>query len=83
MLDSDFPQNYKFSDINGSISQRAKAGRVRTPVSVDGDVMARDPFGLFASPAIEIERRPDGALLLHSPVVLPPPARCIGEYLEH
>jgi len=43
----------------------------------------RDPTRLFAAPAVELERRGDGAMLLRSSQPLGPYARCVGEYLEH
>ena len=45
--------------------------------------VTRDPARLFAPPAIELERRADGAVLLRSPQPLLPYARCVGEYLVH
>jgi feruloyl-CoA synthase len=43
----------------------------------------RDPARLFAPPALEVERRTDGSLLLRSPIELGHYPRCIGEHLEH
>jgi feruloyl-CoA synthase len=37
----------------------------------------------FAPAAVVSEKRSDGSILLRSPRVLEPYARCIGEYLEH
>ncbi|MFL6652054.1 MAG: feruloyl-CoA synthase [Sulfurifustaceae bacterium] len=42
----------------------------------------RDPGRLFARPAVDAQRRPDGSWLLRSPTPLAPHARCMGEYLE-
>lgn len=41
----------------------------------------REPAQLFAPPAIELERRADGTVLLRSPQTLLPYARCVGEHL--
>lgn len=43
----------------------------------------RDPARLFARPAVSVERRADGAMLLRSPQRLESYNRCVGEYLEH
>jgi feruloyl-CoA synthase len=43
----------------------------------------RDPSQLFAHPAVKVERRSDGSVILRSPHALQPHARCIGEYLQH
>jgi feruloyl-CoA synthase len=40
-------------------------------------------MSLFATPSVSVERRPDGALILRSRVALDPPARCVGDWLEH
>lgn len=37
---------------------------------------------LFAEPAVKVEHRPDGAMVLESPMPLEPYARCVGEFLE-
>ncbi len=37
----------------------------------------------FLPARVEVERRDDGVLVLHSPEPLAPYARCLGEYLEH
>ncbi|MEW6639222.1 MAG: feruloyl-CoA synthase [Pseudomonadota bacterium] len=37
---------------------------------------------LFAPPQTQIARRPDGSMLLTSPVPLAPAARCVGDWLE-
>lgn len=42
----------------------------------------RDPMLLFASPAVVMERRDDGAILLRSMTELGNCERCIGSYLE-
>ncbi len=41
----------------------------------------RDPACLFAPPAVAVERRPDGCVVLRSPQALAPYPRAIGEYL--
>ncbi|HUH87254.1 MAG TPA: feruloyl-CoA synthase [Pusillimonas sp.] len=38
---------------------------------------------LFAEPAVKVEIRTDGAMVLENPMPLEPYARCIGEFLEH
>ena len=38
---------------------------------------------LFAEPAVKVETRADGTLVLDTPMALEPYARCVGEYLEH
>lgn len=38
---------------------------------------------LFADPAVKVETRADGVLVLDNPVSLEPYARCVGQYLEH
>ena len=43
----------------------------------------RDPARLFAPARVDIERRPDGSLILRSPEPLGAHARVLGEYLEH
>jgi feruloyl-CoA synthase len=43
----------------------------------------RDPGRLFAPPAVELERRRDGTLVLRSSLPLGRHARCLGEFLEH
>jgi feruloyl-CoA synthase len=44
--------------------------------------MARTGLLEFAPAAVNVERRPDGALVLRSPQKLMPYARCVGEWLE-
>jgi feruloyl-CoA synthase len=41
-----------------------------------------DSSALFATPAVEVTRRPDGAMLLRSPYALEPHALSVGEQLE-
>ncbi|MEW5424894.1 feruloyl-CoA synthase [Amorphus sp. 3PC139-8] len=36
---------------------------------------------LFAEPMVEIERRADGVAVVRSPIMLPEPPRCVGEWL--
>ncbi len=43
----------------------------------------RDPAKLFATPAVQVQARPDGTMLLRSPQTLSEYPRCLGEYLEH
>jgi feruloyl-CoA synthase len=43
----------------------------------------RNPARLFAPPAVHLERRPDGTLVLSSAMPLGRYARCLGEFLEH
>src|SRR5690606_18690232 len=38
---------------------------------------------LFAEPAVKVETRADGTMVLDNPIPLQPYARCVGEYLEH
>ena len=38
---------------------------------------------LFAPPGVTLEQRPDGSMLLRSPLPLPAYPRCMGEDLEH
>ncbi|MEO8135175.1 MAG: feruloyl-CoA synthase [Betaproteobacteria bacterium] len=40
------------------------------------------PRALFAAPAVDVERRPDGSLLLRSPVALRPYSPRVGDWLE-
>lgn len=40
-----------------------------------------DMPALFAEPRVKLEKRPDGAMILSSPLPLPQPARCIGDWL--
>lgn len=42
-----------------------------------------DSPALFAQPMIVADRRDDGSILLRSTDPLRPPARCVGEWLEH
>jgi feruloyl-CoA synthase len=42
-----------------------------------------DPETLFAMPAIAMERRADGSILLKSTTPLQVSARCVGDWLEH
>ncbi len=42
----------------------------------------RNATPLFAQPAVTIDRRADGSIILGSPHVLQNTARCVGEYLE-
>ena len=42
----------------------------------------RDPTRLFAAPAVQLERRSDGTMLLRASQPLGDYARCVGEYLE-
>ena len=44
--------------------------------------LERDPERLFAAPAVELERRRDGTLLLRCAQPLGRYARCVGEFLE-
>ncbi|MBM3391827.1 MAG: feruloyl-CoA synthase [Betaproteobacteria bacterium] len=46
--------------------------------------MTKAPFASirFAPPAVDVERRADGAQVLRSPQKLAPYARCLGEHLE-
>jgi len=44
--------------------------------------LERDPERLFAAPAVELERRRDGTLLLRCTQPLGRYARCVGEFLE-
>lgn len=37
---------------------------------------------VFAEPRVEVERLPDGGMILRSPVPLPEPPRCLGVHLE-
>ncbi len=41
------------------------------------------PPSPFALPQVSVEHRPDGSILLKSPVPLQPHARCVGDWLEH
>jgi feruloyl-CoA synthase len=41
------------------------------------------PDTLFASPAISVDRRADGSIIVKSTVPLQPAARCVGDWLEH
>ena len=41
----------------------------------------RDPAKLFAIPRVSAESRPDGTLVLRSPVALLPADRCVGDWL--
>ena len=41
------------------------------------------PDTLFAAPAITIDRRADGSIIVKSTVLLQPAARCVGDWLEH
>ena len=41
----------------------------------------RDPAKLFAVPRVSAEQRPDGALVLRSPVALQTADRCVGDWL--
>ncbi|MGB9150448.1 MAG: feruloyl-CoA synthase [Burkholderiales bacterium] len=41
------------------------------------------PADLFAKPAVVVDRREDGSMILRSPQALQNHARCVGEYLEH
>jgi feruloyl-CoA synthase len=43
----------------------------------------RNPRRLFAPPAVDLERRSDGTIVLRSPLPLQEYARCVGDYLEH
>src|SRR5262245_27006230 len=43
----------------------------------------RDPARLFAPPAVELERRHDGTIVLRSSLPLGRYVRCLGEFLEH
>ena len=38
---------------------------------------------LFAEPAVNVETRANGVMVLENPMPLEPYARCVGEYLEH
>ncbi|WJJ93520.1 AMP-binding protein [Neopusillimonas aromaticivorans] len=38
---------------------------------------------LFATPAVKVTHRDDGATLVQNPIPLEPYARCVGEYLEY
>jgi len=38
---------------------------------------------LFATPAVDVQRRADGALIVRNPMPLQPYARCVGEWLEY
>ncbi len=38
---------------------------------------------LFATPAITVDRRADGSIIVKSTVPLQPGARCVGDWLEH
>lgn len=38
---------------------------------------------LFATPAITVDRRADGSIIVKSTVPLQPAARCVGDWLEH
>ena len=42
-----------------------------------------NPETLFATPAVAVERRADGSILLKSTTPLQPSARCVGDWLEH
>jgi feruloyl-CoA synthase len=42
-----------------------------------------NPETLFATPAIAVECRADGSILLKSTTPLQPSARCVGDWLEH
>src|SRR5678815_2826070 len=44
--------------------------------------LERNPERLFAAPAVELERRRDGTLLLRCAQPLGRYARCVGEFLE-
>ncbi|MFH1342467.1 MAG: feruloyl-CoA synthase [Pseudomonadota bacterium] len=41
------------------------------------------PDTLFATPAISVNRRADGSIIVKSTVPLRPAARCVGDWLEH
>jgi feruloyl-CoA synthase len=41
------------------------------------------PDTLFATPAITVDRRADGSIIVKSTVPLQPAARCVGDWLEH
>jgi feruloyl-CoA synthase len=43
----------------------------------------RVPSQLFAQPAVNVERRSDGSVILRSPYALQTHARCVGEFLQH
>ncbi len=43
----------------------------------------RDPAKLFAIPRVSAESRPDGTLVLRSPVALQAADRCVGDWLVH
>jgi feruloyl-CoA synthase len=43
----------------------------------------RNPSQLFAKPAVDVERRLDGSMILRSPYAPQTHARCAGEDLEH
>lgn len=38
---------------------------------------------LFAEPAVKVDTRANGTMVLENPMPLEPYARCVGEYLEH
>ncbi len=42
-----------------------------------------DSKTLFATPAITVDRRADGSIIVKSTVPLQPAARCVGDWLEH
>lgn len=42
-----------------------------------------DSSTLFATPAISVDRRADGSIIVKSTVPLRPAARCVGDWLEH
>src|SRR6476659_5455990 len=46
-------------------------------------VSREDSQPLFAMPAIVVDRRSDGSIILKSTEALRPSARCIGDWLEH
>ena len=41
------------------------------------------PDTLFAAPAITVDRRADGSIIVKSTVALEAAARCVGDWLEH
>jgi feruloyl-CoA synthase len=43
----------------------------------------REPAQLFALPAVNVERRSDGSVLLRSPYPLQDYSCCVGEFLQH
>ncbi|MDP1585764.1 MAG: feruloyl-CoA synthase [Bradyrhizobium sp.] len=46
-------------------------------------VSREHPDTLFATPAITVDRRADGSIIVKSTVPLQPAARCVGDWLEH